>query len=94
MLREYFGEAEAQRCGTCDVCLERNDLGLSRYEFDDINSHLKSLLTEKSHALQDVILHVPFAEEKTLKVIRWLLDHEKIAYDEQNYLLWKSKKTK
>jgi len=32
-LLDYFGE-ESDRCGICDVCRERNELDLSKYEFD------------------------------------------------------------
>ena len=35
MILDYFGE-EAERCGTCDICRERNELDLSKYEFDII----------------------------------------------------------
>lgn len=92
MLREYFGEREPQRCGTCDVCMERNELGLSRYEFDMINEQLKTMLSGKGLPLQEVIRQVSYPEAKTVKVIRWLLDHEKIEYDILNQLTWRQKK--
>ena len=43
MLLEYFGE-ESDRCGTCDVCRERNELDLSKYEFDIILEEIKVIL--------------------------------------------------
>jgi len=94
MLREYFGETDPMRCGTCDVCMERNEMGLSRYEFDMINEKLKTLLSAHSLPLNEVLTQLSYTEEKSVKVIRWLLDHEKIVYDEQNCLLWKTKKSK
>ena len=46
-LLNYFGE-ESDRCGICDVCRERNELDLSKYEFDLILEDIKSVLGEKS----------------------------------------------
>ena len=41
VLLDYFGE-NADRCGICDVCRQRNELDLSKYEFDLI---LESILS-------------------------------------------------
>lgn len=94
VLREYFGEKDPRRCGTCDVCMERNELGLSRYEFDLINEKLKTLLTSGAMPLNQVLVNVPEPQEKVTKVIRWLLDHEKLIYDNENCLLWNQKTKK
>ena len=45
MLLDYFGE-ESDRCGICDVCRERNELDLSKYEFDMILEEIKTILSE------------------------------------------------
>ena len=42
---EYFGE-ESDRCGICDVCRKRNELDLSKYEFDLILEEIKSVLAK------------------------------------------------
>ena len=46
ILLDYFGE-ESDRCGICDVCRERNELDLSKYEFDLILEEIKTALIEK-----------------------------------------------
>lgn len=94
ILREYFGESDPQRCGSCDVCMERNELGLSRYEFDVINEKLKNLLSANPMPLNQVVVSVSEQSEKVTKVIRWLLDHEKIVYNEENCLFWNLKSKK
>ncbi|PKP18276.1 MAG: hypothetical protein CVU05_13860, partial [Bacteroidetes bacterium HGW-Bacteroidetes-21] len=92
MLRAYFGEKDPDRCGECDVCKDRNELGLSRYEFDMINEQLKYILQDQPKPLIELTKMLAFPEDKTASVIRWLLDHEKIVYNAQNCLLWKRKK--
>ena len=42
ILLDYFGE-ESDRCGICDVCRERNELDLSKYEFDLILEEIKTV---------------------------------------------------
>ena len=41
-LLAYFGEPKASRCGVCDVCTKRNELGLSKYEFDLVLDEIKN----------------------------------------------------
>ncbi len=87
MLLGYFGE-ESDRCGICDICRERNELDLSKYEFDLILEEIKSVLTSESPDAEQLVLKIGFPEEKTVKVIRWLLDHNKIKKASDYKLSW------
>ncbi|HZL77130.1 MAG TPA: RecQ family ATP-dependent DNA helicase [Bacteroidales bacterium] len=87
-LLEYFGE-EADRCGICDVCRERNELDLSKYEFDLILDEIKDLLAEQKFDARELVSKVNHPEDKAIKVLRWLLDHNKIIMDEKHLLSWK-----
>lgn len=87
-LLDYFGE-ESDRCGTCDVCRERNELDLSKYEFDLILDEIKDLLAENKLDAQELVGQVNHPEEKVINVLRWLLDHNKLVMDEQHLLIWK-----
>ncbi len=89
MLLDYFGE-ESDRCGICDVCRERNELDLSKYEFDLILEEIKGILAEKQPDAQELVKLSGYPEEKVIKVIRWLLDHNKIIQDNDHKLSWKS----
>lgn len=89
MLLDYFGE-ESDRCGTCDVCRERNELDLSKYEFDIILEEIKSILAEKNPDSGELVGMISYPEEKVIKVIRWLLDHNKIVPDKDHKLSWRS----
>lgn len=86
VLLDYFGEKEALRCGKCDVCTKRNDLGLSVYEFDLIIEEIKYLLQNKNYKLETLVSKLNREEEKVVKVIRFLLDNGKIKYDEEESL--------
>lgn len=87
-LLSYFGEKNSGRCGQCDVCLKRNELNLSKYEFDLILEKIKNKLNIEPALLNDVIDSIEFDEAKTVKVIQWLFDNKKIKYDEYQKLQW------
>jgi len=88
-LLDYFGE-ESDRCGICDVCRERNELELSKYEFDLILDEIKALLIEKNPDAGELVNMIDYSEDKVVKVIRWLLDHDKIIKGEDHKLSWKN----
>jgi ATP-dependent DNA helicase RecQ len=88
-LLDYFGE-ESDRCGICDVCRERNELDLSKYEFDLILEEIKTILGEKNPDAEELVKLIDSPEDKVIKVIRWLLDHNKIVQDKDHKLSWKS----
>jgi len=87
-LTAYFGE-ENGRCGLCDTCQERNELELSKYEFDIIIEKIKELVGENPMRPEDLEAQMELPQEKSIKVIRWLLDHEKLVYDNEHKLTWK-----
>jgi ATP-dependent DNA helicase RecQ len=77
-LLSYFGEKEAFRCGQCDVCRSRNELNLSKYEFDLILEKIKSILSLSPSTVENIVSQTA-NPEKTTKVIRWLIDNGKIS---------------
>ena len=88
-LLDYFGE-ESDRCGICDVCRERNELDLSKYEFDLILEEIKTILSDTNPDSEELVKMITYPEEKVIKVLRWLLDHNKILQDDNHRLNWKS----
>ncbi len=87
MLLDYFGQ-ESVRCGMCDVCMSRNELDLSKYEFDQILDKVKDILQKKSLTADQLVKKLDTDDEKAVKVIRWLLDHDKILKDDNENLVW------
>ena len=88
-LLDYFGE-ESDRCGVCDICRERNELDLSKYEFDLILEEIKVLLTSENPDAEGLVKKIDYPEDKVIKVLRWLLDHNKIIRGDDYRLAWKN----
>lgn len=89
VLLNYFGE-ESDRCGLCDTCRNRNELDLSKYEFDMILAEIKTRLDNEDHDAASLVKAIEYQEEKVVRVLRWLLDHNKLETDVINKLRWKS----
>ena len=86
MLLDYFGEV-AKNCGTCDVC--KSSIDISKDVLDEITNSLQTILSDKQISLHDLVPMIPFPSEDVIKVIRWLLDYNKITMDSQHNLSWK-----
>lgn len=87
-LLEYFGQQEAYRCGKCDVCTTRNELDMSKYQFDMILAEIKLILSKGPINTEILVDSVKQPSEKTLVVIRWLLDNGKISKNTEGNLCW------
>jgi len=89
-LLAYFGEQNTKRCGLCDVCLERNKLGLNEQEFNEVLTRIKPLLQREPASVEEIVNAAsPVPEDKTLLVIRWLLDNGKMITDNNETYQWK-----
>lgn len=78
MLLAYFNETDAKNCGICDVCLKRNKIGLSHYEFEKIGELLiESFTNTKSFRIKELIesLKFSFADiDKVNAVLQFLVN--------------------
>ncbi|MFH1296674.1 MAG: ATP-dependent DNA helicase RecQ [Bacteroidota bacterium] len=89
-LLAYFGETNSKRCGMCDVCLERNKLGLNEQEFDEVITRIKPLLKNAPATIEEIVTAAyPVHEDKVLLAFRWLLDNGKIISPENQTYSWK-----
>ncbi len=88
LLLQYFGETESVRCGKCDVCLERNELNISKYEFDTVSDQIKKVLIV-SCFYEELLTRIEGKPENVVKIIRWLLENEKIVYRVDNRMEWR-----
>lgn len=87
-LLEYFGESKKMRCGNCDVCRKRNEIGINTLTFDYIVEDLKRIIGSKPASVQEIISSMSHSEHDVITVINYLLDHKKIAYTGGAQLLW------
>ncbi len=91
-LLNYFNQKDAYRCGQCDICNIRNELELSKFEFDTILEEIKNMLKDESIELEKLIKNISQPQNKCIKVIQWLLDNNKLKYNDSNELTWNIRK--
>ncbi len=76
VLLKYFGEAESQHCGKCDVCR-----GLSKQELEDAEIESIKAGIENETSIDDLLLKFEDKNEKqVLKAIQLLLDNNELVY--------------
>ncbi len=87
----YFGETKAQRCGQCDICLERNKAGVSSYEYKQLVELIKPRIEREQLTLEALLgtLDINMSEEKVLNVIRYLKDVGTVTEGTNRILQWK-----
>lgn len=91
ILLEYFGETETYRCGICDHCLDRNQLSMSNLEFEMVAGQVKELLQGVPLPMKELVHSVKdIKEDHVVKVVRWLIDNEKIVTGKDQKLSWKA----
>ncbi|MBA7544781.1 Inosine-5'-monophosphate dehydrogenase [subsurface metagenome] len=88
-LLEYFGEKGSPRCGHCDFCKGENEINISKTEFEQISEMISNCLKKESMLLEKLVDTVDHNKEKIVRVIQWLLDNEKIYYQQGKKIAWK-----
>ncbi len=86
-LLAYFGEKSSTRCGQCDVCLEQNQLGLSRYDFEEITNSIRQMLADPL-PLDKLLLQLGDAHETKREILRWLIDNQLVTVRVDQMLEW------
>lgn len=89
MLLIYFNEKNPKDCGNCDVCLRKTETGLTNFEFAQIEALLTESLTDTSpQRLDGLVKNIPnFNADKTIKVLRFLIDRGKFKLKEDEISL-------
>lgn len=82
----YFGEAKAQDCGRCDVCLSR--IKNLNHNQQDIKSDILEILKQGHCSSRKLIEILHFEDSKILEALQLLLEDRKITLNAQNeYIL-------
>ena len=81
MLLSYFDEANAGKCGVCDICLEEKRQKNSSEIVDDITNELVQLLSISSLDIGSLVSSATTGTEKErIATIRLLLDAGKLKF--------------
>jgi ATP-dependent DNA helicase RecQ len=88
LLLQYFGETESVRCGKCDVCMARNELNVSKYEFDTVSEQIKKVMAQPCF-YEELLQQIEGKPDNVVKIVRWLLENEKIVYRVDNRMEWR-----
>ncbi|MBL6662647.1 MAG: RecQ family ATP-dependent DNA helicase [Flavobacteriales bacterium] len=89
VLQNYFGEKDNNRCGKCDVCLERNKLNINDQEFEAIMLAIQNLISQSPMHVDDIIMAiVEYREDKMVSVLQFLSDNGQIAMNDEQKLYW------
>ncbi|MDR1644797.1 MAG: RecQ family ATP-dependent DNA helicase [Tannerellaceae bacterium] len=75
MLLHYFGEKKSANCKRCDICLKKDDSGLSHAEFNAIKKALLEVVSDTPRMVNSIVEHLPFPVERSIVVIRFLVEH-------------------
>jgi ATP-dependent DNA helicase RecQ len=85
-LLAYFGEKKAPRCAQCDVCRRRNEIGITKYEFDLIVEKIKSVLSQSPATIENIV-RLTENPNKTIMIIRRLMDNGTVS-EKNNMIKW------
>jgi ATP-dependent DNA helicase RecQ len=88
MLLAYFDEANAAKCGICDVCLTEKRQKNASEIFENITNEIVELLSVDAHNIGQLITSLKRGTEKEkIETLRLLLDAGKIKTDGEKYYL-------
>jgi len=93
-LLEYFGEKNVSRCGKCDVCLHKEEPDLNKNDYGQIENEIRELLSDSTMSMEELANSVTLGESKAIRVIRWLLDNDKLILGKDHTLKWKGEGAK
>jgi ATP-dependent DNA helicase RecQ len=87
LLLQYFGENDSYECGICDVCTSMHKIGLTSFEFNEISKQVKKIL-ETPCSYENLLLKLKGNREKSMEVLKWLLDNHNIVFRIDRKLEW------
>ncbi len=86
LLLKYFGQKNAPKCGKCDVCMKKNEMGLGQFEFEYIQQKIINTLADKNLTTEQLTDSIDKKPDKIIKVIRWMLDNKEIKQNQNKKL--------
>jgi len=88
-LLKYFGEKNAKKCGTCDVCLERNKVQVSKDEYERYRIKILKQLEREPLTVKELAeAFAPKRHDLVMRTIELLIDEGDIDKVDEK-LVWK-----
>jgi len=78
----YFSEPNTSICKKCDICRSGNNNKISDSEFEIIKKTILSAIKNNNNSLPEIVNMVQGNEQKTITVLRFLIDNGEIKQDE------------
>ncbi|MBP9187209.1 MAG: RecQ family ATP-dependent DNA helicase [Bacteroidia bacterium] len=86
---EYFNEFGSEDCGICDVCLNNQSNEVKTEAAKLIENRIMELLAKNAMHVTNLVKAIPeHKPEKITTIIRYLLDNDKLRYNNQHQLIW------
>ncbi len=79
VLLSYFGEKNTKPCGQCDICLKQTETEISEQEYARISRRIEELLKSDAMTMAQLVRESGFKEQKTLKVLRFMMDRRQVS---------------
>lgn len=79
VLLSYFGEKNTNPCGQCDICLKQSETEISGEEYARISRRIEELLKSEAKTMAQLVRESGFKEQKTLKVLRFMMDRRQVS---------------
>jgi ATP-dependent DNA helicase RecQ len=79
VLLSYFGEKNTNPCGQCDICLKQSETEISGEEYARISRRIEELLKSEAITMAQLVRESGFKEQKTLKVLRFMMDRRQVS---------------
>ena len=86
ILLAYFGEKNTKPCGKCDICQKKKENELTDEDFEMISRKILTQLKTEPLAVTTLVRLIPHKETKVLKVVKHLIDNNKI-YENAHFRL-------
>ena len=92
LLLHYFGEAESNKCGKCDYCINEKRQKIKESEYKKITNKLEEFLKDKELTIEEICVLMPnYHVQQLISIIQYLFDNELVGKYGNKYQ-WKSNK--